>query len=344
VREAGKSFASAVAEVREAVDFLRYYAAQARIGFSNDTHRALGPVVCISPWNFPLAIFTGPGRRRARRRQSGAGQARRADAADRSRTRCAYSTPRRSAQRAASAARPRRNRWRSPGRRPAHSGRRIHRVDEVGRTLQRTLATRLGAGGEPIPLIAETGGQNAMIVDSSALAEQTVADALVSAFDSAGQRCSALRVLCVQDDVADRVLQMLRGAMDELALGSPDDLAIDVGPVIDEEARARIAAHIDAMREKGHSVHQSPEQQRTASVPEHGTFVPPTLIEIGEVRELQREVFGPVLHVLRLPAASLASCSRRSTRWATVLRTAYSRASTRRSTAWPWACRRAMSM
>ncbi|MGO4314238.1 aldehyde dehydrogenase family protein, partial [Pseudomonas sp. KB_15] len=116
---------------------------------------------------------------------------------------------------------------------------------------------RLDAAGRPIPLIAETGGQNAMIVDSSALAEQVVADVVSSAFDSAGQRCSALRVLCLQEDVADRILEMLKGAMGELTLANPDRLSTDVGPVIDDEARTGIVRHIEAMRAKGRRVHQA---------------------------------------------------------------------------------------
>ncbi len=140
-----------------------------------------------------------------------------------------------------------------------------------------------------------------MIVDSSALAEQVVADVLQSSFDSAGQRCSALRVLCLQDDVADRTLEMLTGAMGELAVGNPDRLSIDVGPVIDIEAKRGIDAHIAAMREKGRKVVQLPMPEGGAA----GTFVPPTLIELDSVDELKREVFGPVLHVVRYRRSAL---------------------------------------
>src|SRR6202012_1457782 len=143
---------------------------------------------------------------------------------------------------------------------------------EVARLINKTLSGRLDPDGKPIPLIAETGGQNAMIVDSSALAEQVVADVLQSSFDSAGQRCSALRVLCLQDDVADRTLEMLTGAMRELAVGNPDRLATDVGPVIDAEARAAIEAHVAAMQDKGRKVEQLPLPEGAAQ----GTFVPPT--------------------------------------------------------------------
>ena len=165
----------------------------------------------------------------------------------------------------------------------------------MARLIQRQLAQRLNPDGSPVPLVAETGGQNALVVDSSALAEQVVADVLVSAFDSAGQRCSALRVLCLQDDVADRTLAMLKGALAELSVGNPDRLSTDIGPVISAQARDGILAHVAAMRAAGRPVHQ-------ATLPpgcEHGTFVPPAIIEIGTLSELQREVFGPVLHVLR---------------------------------------------
>ncbi len=152
-----------------------------------------------------------------------------------------------------------------------------------------------------MPLIAETAGQNALVADSSALAEQVVADVLASAFDSAGQRCSALRILCLQEDVADRTLAMLRGAMAELAIGNPGDLATDIGPVITAEARDGIEAHVAAMRERGHAVTRVPLGTGT----EHGTFVPPTLIEIARIADVEHEVFGPVLHVLRFPRAGL---------------------------------------
>ena len=127
---------------------------------------------------------------------------------------------------------------------------------EVARLLQRSVAGRLDAQGRPIPLIAETGGQNAMIVDSSALTEQVVIDVVSSAFDSAGQRCSALRVLCLQEDSADRVIEMLKGAMAECRLGNPERLSVDIGPVIDAEAKAGIEKHIQAMRDKGRNVYQ----------------------------------------------------------------------------------------
>jgi RHH-type proline utilization regulon transcriptional repressor/proline dehydrogenase/delta 1-pyrroline-5-carboxylate dehydrogenase len=164
---------------------------------------------------------------------------------------------------------------------------------EVAQIIHRTLASRSQKGD--IPLIAETGGQNAMVVDSSARIEQVVQDALVSAFDSAGQRCSALRVLCLQEDIAGRVLEMLKGAMEELTIGDPRRLATDVGPVIDADAQRSLLDHIEKMRAAGHAVFQLPLPHQSSS----GTFVSPTLIEIDHIAELEREVFGPVLHVVR---------------------------------------------
>ena len=156
------------------------------------------------------------------------------------------------------------------------------------------MAARSKDAHGDIPFIAETGGQNALIVDSSALPEQVVQDVLSSAFDSAGQRCSALRVLCLQEDIADKTITMLKGAMQELRVGRPDCLATDIGPVIDSEAQGRLLAHIATMKQHC-QVHQLP----LSAAHEHGTFVAPTVIEINSIDQLQQEVFGPVLHVLR---------------------------------------------
>ena len=170
--------------------------------------------------------------------------------------------------------------------------------------IQARLSTRLGPREAPIPLIAETGGLNAMIVDSSALAEQVVGDAITSAFDSAGQRCSALRLLCLQEDIADRVLIMLKGAMQELSVGDPGKLATDVGPVITREALTAIESHVDGLQRRGCRVERAELNTLDCA---QGTFVPPTVIEIQDVADLRREVFGPVLHVLRYRRANLAS-------------------------------------
>ncbi|HEX7649407.1 MAG TPA: aldehyde dehydrogenase family protein, partial [Noviherbaspirillum sp.] len=166
---------------------------------------------------------------------------------------------------------------------------------EVAQLINRTLARRRLDERRDIPLIAETGGQNAMIVDSSALPEQVVQDVLASAFDSAGQRCSALRVLCLQADIADRTMTMLKGAMHELRIGNPDRLAIDIGPVIDEDAQRSLLAHIERMKRQAKDFFQLPLPAEC----DYGCFVPPTVMEIASIAELQREVFGPVLHVVR---------------------------------------------
>jgi RHH-type proline utilization regulon transcriptional repressor/proline dehydrogenase/delta 1-pyrroline-5-carboxylate dehydrogenase len=303
VREAGKTWANAVAEVREAVDFLRYYAAEVRRGFDNRTHVPLGPVVCISPWNFPLAIFTG---------QVAAALA----AGNAVLAKPAEQTPLVAAEavRALHAAGiPHAVLQLLPG--PGESvgaalvaDPRVQGVlftgsTEVARLLQHTLAERLDARGRPVTLIAETGGQNAMVVDSSALPEQVTADVLTSAFDSAGQRCSALRVLCVQREAADRLMTMLEGAMRELNMGDPRALAVDVGPVIDEDARGGIERHVEAMRGRGRRIVRA--STTDAALTARGTFVAPTLIEIEQIAELEREVFGPVLHVLRYDRTGL---------------------------------------
>jgi len=293
IREAGKSAANAVAEVREAIDFLRYYAQQARDSFGPE-QAPLGPVVCISPWNFPLAIFTG---------QVCAALV----AGNPVLAKPAEQTPLIAAEAVRllhEAGVPEDALQLVPG--EGEVGAALVGSDvvaavmftgstEVARLIQKQLAQRLSPQGLPIPLIAETGGQNAMIVDSSALAEQVVADVIASAFDSAGQRCSALRVLCVQEDVADRTLAMLKGALAELSVGNPDRLSVDIGPVIDAEAQGNIVAHIEAMRGRGHAVSQLVLEEDCAK----GTFVAPTVIEIASIDQLGREVFGPVLHVLR---------------------------------------------
>jgi RHH-type proline utilization regulon transcriptional repressor/proline dehydrogenase/delta 1-pyrroline-5-carboxylate dehydrogenase len=293
-REAGKTLPNAVGEVREAIDFLRYYAAEAVRTLGAERRPALGPVLCISPWNFPLAIFTG---------QVAAALA----AGNPVLAKPAEETPLIAAEAVRmlhEAGIPDRVLQLVPGAGevgaalvadPRVVGVMFTGSTDVARLIGRQLAGRLTPAGHPVPLIAETGGLNAMVVDSSALPEQVVGDVLASAFDSAGQRCSALRILCVQEDIADRVLPMLKGAMAELALGDPESLATDVGPVITAEARDGILRHVETMRTRGHAIHQTTVPAGT----ERGTFVPPTLIEIGRVADVEREVFGPVLHVLR---------------------------------------------
>ncbi|MGI4813340.1 MAG: trifunctional transcriptional regulator/proline dehydrogenase/L-glutamate gamma-semialdehyde dehydrogenase [Janthinobacterium lividum] len=300
VREAGKSLPNAIAEVREAVDFLRYYGQQIRATFSNDTHRPLGTVVCISPWNFPLAIFTG---------QVAAALA----AGNVVIAKPAEQTPLIAAQAVRilrEAGVPLAAVQLLPGDGSIGAalvadartrGVMFTGSTEVARGIARTLADRLDARGKPLPFIAETGGQNAMIVDSSALAEQVVADVLQSSFDSAGQRCSALRILCLQEDVAERTLAMLTGAMRELSVGNPDRLSVDVGPVIDAAARDAIAAHIARFDERGRVLCAGELTQACAE----GTFIAPTLIHLDHISELRHEVFGPVLHIVRYARSGL---------------------------------------
>lgn len=295
VREAGKSLPNALAEVREAVDFLRYYATQAGCLPACPTNPALGTVACISPWNFPLAIFTGQ-----IAAALAAGNAVLAKPAEQTPliAQCAVALLH-------EAGVPPAVLHLLPGEGESIGAAlvadaRVKGViftgsTEVALSINRTLAYRAIHEGSDIPLIAETGGQNAMIVDSSALTEQVVQDVLASAFDSAGQRCSALRVLCLQEDIAEQTLFMLRGAMQELAIGKPDRLATDIGPVIDESARLSLLAHIKAMQQTARSFFQLALPEEAA----HGSFVAPTLLEITSLCELKREVFGPVLHVLR---------------------------------------------
>ncbi|ELY5815117.1 trifunctional transcriptional regulator/proline dehydrogenase/L-glutamate gamma-semialdehyde dehydrogenase [Cronobacter turicensis] len=307
VREAGKTFANAIAEVREAVDFLRYYAGQVRDDFDNETHRPLGPVVCISPWNFPLAIFTG---------QVAAALA----AGNSVLAKPAEQTPLVAAQGIQillDAGVPQGVVQLLPGRGetvgaqltgdPRVRGVMFTGSTEVATLLQRNIADRLDPQGRPTPLIAETGGLNAMIVDSSALTEQVVVDVVASAFDSAGQRCSALRVLCLQEEIADHTLTMLKGAMAECRMGNPGRLTTDIGPVIDADAKAGIERHIQTMRAKGRKVFQAARDNSIdAREWQTGTFVTPTLIELESFDEMKKEVFGPVLHVVRYNRNNLA--------------------------------------
>ena len=297
VREAGKSLPNAIAEVREAVDFLRYYAVQVR---GNTNTLALGPVTCISPWNFPLAIFTG---------QAAAALA----AGNVVLAKPAEQTPliaQRAVELLHEAGVPRAALQFLPGRGEVVGAglcndSRVKGViftgsTEVAQLINRTLAKRAATENVDIPLIAETGGQNAMIVDSSSLPEQVVSDAISSAFDSAGQRCSALRVLFLQEDIADKTIKMLKGAMKELRVGSPDRLVTDIGPVIDKEAQQTLLAHIDKVR-----AHAKSSFSLDVPGADAGTFVPPTVLEIRSLSELTKEVFGPVMHVIRYKRSEL---------------------------------------
>ena len=312
VREAGKSLPDSVAEVREAVDFLRYYAAQARAHFSapealpgptGESNRlqlqGRGVFVCISPWNFPLAIFLGQVSAAL-----AAGNAVVAKPAEQTSL-----VGHAAVQLLHEAGVPREVLQFIPGDGATvgaalTSDARVAGVaftgsTETARAINRALAAREDAG--IAVLIAETGGQNALIADSSALPEQLVKDAVASAFTSAGQRCSAARVLFVQDDIADKVMTMLAGAMAELKVGDPALLSTDVGPVIDNDALAVLQAHAARMGAEARVIATAPLDAALAD----GCFFAPRAYELQSLSQLQREVFGPVLHVIRWKAQQL---------------------------------------
>ena len=305
--EAGKTIDDALSEVREAADFCRYYAAQALreltpralpgpTGESNQLRtRGRGVFVCISPWNFPLAIFTGQVAAALV-----AGNAVVAKPAEQTPL-IAFEAVKLMHQ----AGIPAYALHLAPGdgkvgaaltAHPAVAGVAFTGSTEVARIINRALAAK---DGPIVPLIAETGGINAMIVDATALPEQVTDDVVMSAFRSAGQRCSALRLLCVQDDVADRMLAMIEGAAAELELGDPREVATHVGPVIDADAKAKLDGWIAAQDKRG------AVRFRAGAEPKQGTFVAPAIVELARASDLTEEVFGPVLHVVRWPAGSL---------------------------------------
>ncbi|HET8701671.1 MAG TPA: bifunctional proline dehydrogenase/L-glutamate gamma-semialdehyde dehydrogenase PutA, partial [Nitrococcus sp.] len=310
-REAGKHIPDGVAEVREAVDFCRYYAARARLdlaqpmllpGATGERNQlslhGRGVFVCISPWNFPLAIFTGQ-----IAAALVAGNAVIAKPAEQTSLIGAHAVALMH-----QAGIPPDVLQLLPGDGPGVGLPLVSdcRVDGVAFTGSVATAQRINRAlaereGPIVPLIAETGGQNAMIVDSSALPEQVVSDVLKSSFQSAGQRCSALRVLYLQADIADRVIEMLTGAMAELRIGDPWDLATDVTPVIDESARRMLAAHAEHLSATAKLLYRCPLPAGT----ENGTFFAPCAFELHSLRELTEEKFGPILHVIRYQARDL---------------------------------------
>ena len=311
IREGGRTIPAALAEVREAVDYLRYYALRARADFAAPEQlpgptgernelalQGRGVFACISPWNFPLAIFTGQ------------------IAAALAAGNAVVAKPAEQTPLVAAAAVRLLQQAGIPGdvlhllpgtgemvgaplvADPRIAGVAFTGSTETARRINLDLARR---PGPIVPLIAETGGQNAMIVDSSALAEQVVVDVLASAFESAGQRCSSLRLLYVQADIADRLLAMLTGAMAELAIGDPALIATDVGPVIDGAARDALEQHAQRMMREGRLLYQCALPTGT----EHGTFFAPRAFEIDSAKQLPGEVFGPILHVMRWRADRL---------------------------------------
>ncbi len=309
VHEAGKTLPDAVAEVREAVDFCRYYAQEARKNFSKsgivlpgytgETNRLImngrGVFVCISPWNFPLAIFTG---------QVVAALA----AGNAAVAKPAEQTPYialRAVELMHRAGVPADTVHLIAGDGAVGAAIVRHRdvagvaftgSTQAAKSIQRALAEK---DGPIVSLIAETGGQNAMIVDSSALLEQVVDDVLLSAFGSAGQRCSALRVLFLQEEIADKFLEILSGAMQMLRVGLPENLSTDIGPVIDQEALGRLMEHEEFLVRTGRMIARVPFEPELSG---RGFFFAPVACEIADIAHLKEEVFGPVLHVIRYKA------------------------------------------
>ncbi len=311
VREGGRTIPDSISELREAVDFMRYYGAQAKKHFGEplllpgptgerNTYvmRGRGVFVAISPWNFPLAIFTG--QVTAALAAGNAVLAKPAEATPL----VAY----RAVQLLHEAGVPPDVLHYIPGDGAVVGGRAVAdpRVagvaftgsTAVAQTINQVLARRDGPIGT---LIAETGGQNAMFVDSSALPEQVVHDSIFSAFNSAGQRCSALRLLCIQEEIEPRTLELLKGYMEELTIGDPRHLSTDVGPCIDDPARQSLAAHVERMATEQRVVHRCTLPEGTAS----GTFFAPTLVEIDDIGALKREEFGPILHVVKFRSRHL---------------------------------------
>lgn len=309
-REAGKTLLDAVLELREAVDFLRYYAQGARQQFGAPTIlpgptgeenslslHGRGVFATISPWNFPLAIFTGMAAAAL-----AAGNAVIAKPAEQTPLIAALAVklcheagiPPEALQLLPGAG----NVGQLITAHPKLAGVAFTGSTETAQAINRTLA---GRDGPIATLIAETGGQNAMIVDSSALPEQVVRDVLGSAFQSAGQRCSALRVLYLQDDIADQMLEMIRGGFEALNIGDPARFSTDVGPVIDPDAQARLERHVARCLASERKVTRLPLPPGV----ERGCFVAPTIVELGSIRDLSREHFGPVLHVARFRASEL---------------------------------------
>lgn len=299
-KEAGKTMPDGVAEVREAVDFCRYYAAKAQELMSDDKFTSRGVVLCISPWNFPLAIFLG---------QVAAaivvGNTVVAKPAEQT-SLVALRTIElmKEVGLPDGVVEPVIARGRVVGENIVPDER-IQAVmftgsTETGSWISRKLAER---HGDPVPLIAETGGQNCMVVDSTALPEQVVDDVVASGFQSAGQRCSALRVLFLQDDVADKIIEMIKGAMAELTVGDPAFFSTDVGPVIDKKALGALNEHVEYLKSRG-TLHYACDAPKLADDIDHNFFVP-RLYEIDNLSVLKKEVFGPCVHVIRYQAHEL---------------------------------------
>ena len=312
VREAGKTLPDAIAEIREAVDFCRYYALKARELFGQDqilqgptgesnalSLHGRGVFVAISPWNFPLAIFVGQVTAAL-----AAGNCVIAKPADQTPLIAAYAV-----SLLHKAGIPSDVLHFMPGRGsdigqaliedPRTAGIVFTGSTATAKMIQRTVAAK---DGPMIPIIAETGGQNCMIVDSSALIEQVVDDVMTSSFQSAGQRCSALRVLYLQDEIYDKAIHMIEGAMAELTIGDPALLSTDVGPMIDQKSCDALAKHAHDMELKDRLIYQ---RELPESLTKQGSFLAPTLCSIDSVLDLEQEYFGAILHVVRYKAKAL---------------------------------------
>ncbi|MFM2344163.1 MAG: transcriptional regulator, partial [Pseudomonadota bacterium] len=307
MREAGKTLKNSIAEIREAVDFLRYYAKQI-LDYQSQIHnmQPLGVVTCISPWNFPLAIFIG---------QISAALV------------CGNSVIAKPAEQTSLIAGFAVDIMHKAGV-PTYALQLLIGLGEtigdamvknphvqaviftgslnVAKIIQSNLSSRLNQHGQPIVLIAETGGQNAMIVDSSALPQQVVQDIIQSSFDSAGQRCSALRVLCIQEDIYEHTTELIQQAMEELNIGNSININCDVNAVIDRESLLNIQTYIKTLK-SSHIIYQpNSNSQKQSSISNNGYFCPPTLIYINSLDVLQNEVFGPVLHIMKYKREDLA--------------------------------------
>ncbi len=310
VLEAGKTLSDGIGEIREAVDFCRYYAEQAIavsepmtfVGYTGESNamqlQARGTFLCISPWNFPLAIFAGQ------------------VVAALVMGNCVIAKPAEQTSLIAGLAVRLAHAAGIPGgvlqllpgegasigaalvKEPRLAGVLFTGSTQTAGAINQTLAAKTGP---IVPLIAETGGQNTMLVDSSALTEQVVDDALQSAFGSAGQRCSALRVIFLQEEVADKIITMLKGAMAELTIGDPKLLSTDIGPVIDARAQKALDNHLAFLKDNAKCLYQCELPESCAQ----GTFVRPSMYEIDSISLLPGEVFGPILHVVRYKAADL---------------------------------------
>jgi len=312
IREAGKTVPDAIAEVREAVDFCRYYAQQAPLHFVEQElegptgeYNSLrlegrGIFTCISPWNFPFAIFTGQ-----IVAALVAGNCVISKPAEQTPAIAAYTI-----KLMINAGVPENVIALIQGdgmigeqliNHPSLAGVAFTGSTEVAKIIQRQLANK---NGPIVPLIAETGGLNTMIVDSTALPEQVTDDVIYSAFGSAGQRCSALRILCIQDDVADEIIPMIHGAMDHLIVGDPQYLSTDIGPIIDEEAKNNLVAHRLKLEGISKNIKESPYDERLDA---YGTFAIPLAAELDDIDMINDEAFGPILHIIRYKENQLDS-------------------------------------